>query len=85
MAPKCTLCKDKVELSLCKDRYIKKIAIVDNNVLMYVSSYRSKELQLKMKSAVLDYYDYDDIAGARHVMEESVKQLIPDFPHLGLT
>ncbi len=52
---------------------------------MYVSSYRSKELQLKMKSAVLDYYDYDDIAGARHVMEESVKQLIPDFPHLGLT
>ncbi len=36
-----------------------------------------------MKLAVLDYYDYDDIAGARHVIEDRVKHLIPNFPHIG--
>ncbi len=83
MAPtKCTVCKDRGDISLCNECY-KKTIIVDNNMLMYVSSYRSKSSQLKMKYAVLEYYSNEDIASARQVMEDSVKHLIPEFPHLG--
>ncbi len=51
-------------------------------MLMYVSSYRSKLSQLKMKYAVLEYYSHEDIVSARQEMEDSVKHLIPEFPHL---
>ncbi len=72
----------KIEVSLCKDCY-KHNLIVDNTVFMYVSSFRSKASHLKLKQAIFDHFDHEDISHARQTMEGNVKHLIPDFPQLG--
>ena len=74
---KCSKCK-KIDIVLCNCCQIK--TFVDNGVLMYVASYRSKAAQLNVKNAVLNHFMANDIVDARQEMENSVKMLIPDHP-----
>ena len=57
--------------------------MVDNAVLMYVSSYRSSSAHLNLKNAVLSHFTAEDVAAARQMMEESVRVVIPDHPLIG--
>ena len=72
---KCTKCK-KLEYLSCSCCQLK--MYVDNSLLMFVSTYRSRVAQLNMKNAVLNHYNDDDITEARQVMEDSVKMVIPE-------
>ena len=57
--------------------------VVDNALLMYVSSYRSGSAHLNLKNAVMNHYTAEAIATARQIMEDSVKTAIPDHPLIG--
>ena len=78
---KCSKCRDKVENILCQGCHKKQL--IDNSVLMYVSSYLSKSARLNIKNAVLNFYSADAIAAARQVFEDCVKELIPDHSCVG--
>ena len=77
---KCSKCK-KMEIVMCMCCFQR--TVVDNALLMYVSSYRSGSAHLNLKNAVMNHYTAEAIATARQIMEDSVKTAIPDHPLIG--
>ena len=75
------MCKDKVDMVQCLG--CQQRLLVDNSILMYVHSYISKAARLNIKNAVLNFYSSEDIAAARQVIEESVKNVVPEHPCYG--
>lgn len=80
-AKKCSACKGNSEVAYCKQCY-KVGNVVKNELLMYVSSYRSKSTSLQLKQAVLNFYSHDDVELARKTLIDNVRKLIPEYPHL---
>ena len=84
MRGKCGQCKTSLaagEPAYCKDCFEKEI-MIRNALLTYVSSYRGKSPVLILKNAALNYYSNEDVEAARQTMVDSVRHLIPEFPHL---
>ena len=52
-------------------------------LLAYVATYRKKSTELNLRMAVLQHYTLEEIQIAKVKMEDNVKELIPNFPHLG--
>ena len=79
---KCTKCKEKFDTVLCQCCQTR--LYVDNALLMYVSSYVLKAARLNIKNVVLNTFSSDVITTARQVMEDSVRELVPNHPAIGV-
>lgn len=78
---KCTKCKEKFDNVLCQCCQTKQF--VDNGLLMYMSSYMSRAPRLAIRSSILNFYSADEVASARQVIEDSVKDIIFEHPAIG--
>ena len=58
--------------------------MVDNPLLMYVSTYLTTSRRLQLKLATLKYYGAGEVIAAKETLEDSIKELIPESPHYGL-
>ena len=88
MAPrkgaKCDICIEAdVYLNICKCCLNKRPEVVDNPLLMYVSTYLTRSSRLQLKLATLKYYGAGEVIAAKETLEDSIKELIPESPHYG--
>ena len=74
--------KDSMVNEVCQTCQQK--TMVDNSLLMYVSSYASRASRLNTRSIVLNFYSDDAIMSAKQVLEENVKEYLPDHPAIGV-
>ena len=81
---KCGKCKENVPNTgevVCIECYTN-VNIVVNRMLTYVNSHRSSSSTMQIKTAILNFFSQDDIAEARQMMIDNIREVIPDFPHL---
>ena len=84
MGKKCFSCKEAVQNSdnVSCVACFQNTNIVINNLLMFINSYRSRSAGFQLKTAVLKSYPANEIKEARQTLVDSVKEIIPDHPHL---
>ena len=84
-ARKCGKCKENLTNSaevVCT-ACCRNVNMVVNKLLTYANSHRSSSSTLQIKIAILNFFSPDDIAEARQIMTDNVKDVIPEFPNLG--
>ena len=79
---KCSKCKEKIDAVLCQCCQAK--PFIDNGLLMYISTYSARAARLNIKNAVMNFYPSDAVAAARQVLEDNVKDVIPDHSAIGV-